>query len=70
MFTTPFQLGLKYSLGSKSEKIKENLWVMDKKTLEYKGIKILNYKIMFFTPTKQNYSKHVEKINVWKKMKK
>jgi hypothetical protein len=35
MFTTLLaQLGLKDSLGFESEKIKENLWVMDQKTLE------------------------------------
>ncbi len=40
---------------------------MDEKTLEYRGIKILNKRI-FFIPSKQNYSKHVERIEMWKKM--
>ncbi len=39
---------------------------MDQKTLEQRRIRILNYKTMFFTPTKQDYSKQVEKINVEK----
>ncbi len=41
---------------------------MDQKTLEPRGIRIPNDKRMFFTPTKQSYSKHVEKIDMWKKM--
>ncbi len=40
---------------------------MDEKILEYRGIKILNERKLFFIPTKQNYSKHVERIEMWKK---
>jgi hypothetical protein len=42
--------------------------MMDQKTLEQRGISIPDDRRMFFTPTKQSYSKHVEKINMWKKM--
>jgi hypothetical protein len=35
---------------------------MDQKTLENKGIRILDVTRLFFTPTKQSYSKHVERI--------
>ncbi len=41
---------------------------MDQKTLELRGIKISNEIRLFFTPTKQSYSKLVEKIETWKKM--
>jgi hypothetical protein len=53
MFTTPPQLSLKDSQKSTSEKgRRNNLWVMDKKTLKHRGIRIPNSKRMFFTPTK------------------
>lgn len=32
------------------------------------NIEELNERILFFIPTKQNYSKHVERIEMWKKM--
>jgi hypothetical protein len=48
---------LKDSSKSGSEERKIILWVMDKKTLEQKGIRIPNDKNMFLIPTKQNYSK-------------
>ncbi len=41
---------------------------MDQKNAEQRGIRILNDIRMFFTPTKQIYSKYVERINMWKKM--
>jgi hypothetical protein len=44
------------------------MWKMDEKTLEYRGIKILNERRLFFIPTKHNYSKHVERVEMWKKM--
>ncbi len=44
------------------------MWRMDQKTLEHKGIKILGKRKLFFTPTKQSYSKQVEIIEMWKKM--
>ncbi len=50
------------------EKRKEHLWRMDQKTLENKGIGILDVTRLFFTPTKQSYSKHVERIKMWLKM--
>ncbi len=41
---------------------------MDQKTLKQRGIKNPDDKRMFFTLTKQNYSKHIEKKYIWKKM--
>jgi hypothetical protein len=40
---------------------------MDQKSLENKRIKIPNVTRLFFTPTKQSYSKHVERIKSGKR---
>jgi hypothetical protein len=52
MSNTPFQLGLENSPSFRSEYKKRNLWMMDQKTLEQKGIRNLDDRRMFFTPTK------------------
>jgi len=52
MSITPSQLGLKDSPRFKSEGKRRNVWVMEWKTLQQKGIKIPNEKIMVLTPTK------------------
>jgi hypothetical protein len=56
-------LGNLPSLGI--EKRKKHLWRMDQKTSENKGIGIPDVTRLFFTPTKQSYSKHVERIKMW-----
>jgi hypothetical protein len=39
---------------------------MDRQIFTKRGIKILDKNIYFFTPTKQSYSKYVEKPEEWK----
>jgi hypothetical protein len=67
MSTPPSQPSLENLPCSGTRGKKKHMWRMDEKTLEYRGIKILNKRI-FFIPSKQNYSKHVERIEMWKKM--
>jgi hypothetical protein len=40
--------------------------ILDKVTLLKKGIKILNPKQFMWTQTKQNYDRHVERMENWK----
>jgi hypothetical protein len=49
MFTAPLQLGLKDSPKSTSEEgRRNNLWVMDKKTLKHRRIRIPNDRRIFY----------------------
>jgi hypothetical protein len=69
MSTPPSQLCLENLPSSGSEERKYHLWMMDHKTLKQRAIRIPNeLRRLFFTPTKQSYSKQVEKIEMWKKM--
>jgi len=43
-------------------------WKMDQQTLAKMGINNLDNNIYFFTPTKQSYSKQLERLEVWKQM--
>jgi hypothetical protein len=63
----PFQLDFENSPSFKSED-KKSPWIMDYNILEQRGIRIPNDRRLFFTPTKQSYSKQVERIEMWKKM--
>lgn len=51
-----------------TKKRKKHLWRMDQKTLEHRGIRILDVTRLFFIPTKQSNSKYVEGIKMSKKM--
>jgi hypothetical protein len=68
MSNSPFQPSLSNLLGLGIEKRKKHMWKVDQKTLEQRGIRIPNVTRLFFTPTKQSYSKHVEIIKMWKNM--
>jgi hypothetical protein len=68
MSTSPSQLGLENLPGFGTEKRKKHLWRMDQKTLEHRGIRILDVTRFLFTPIKRSYSKHVEGIKMSKKM--
>jgi hypothetical protein len=68
MSHSPFQPSLSNLLGLGTEKRKEHMWKMDQKTSEERGIRIQDVTKLFFTLTKQSYSKHVERIEMWKKM--
>jgi hypothetical protein len=64
MFTPPSQLVLENLPCSRIKKRKEYMWRMDQKTLQHKGIKILDgQKTLFYS----NQIK-VEIIEMWKKM--
>ncbi len=64
--TPPSQPGFENSPSFKRED-KNNPWIMDQKILEQRRIRIPNDRRLLFTPTEQNYSKQVERIEMWKK---
>jgi hypothetical protein len=62
MFDSPSQLGLNNLPSPRTKKRKEHPWKMDSKTLEERRINIPHVTRLFFSPTKQGYSKHVERL--------
>ncbi len=46
--------------------VKKRRAILDKATLLEKGIKILDLERFMLTQTKQNYDKHIERMENWK----